>query len=274
MDDKKTDQLVEYLQGPRRKRKNYVIFATNPAFDVDLASKIAGFVRKNFSNLSLAQPRSSKELVRLYSRQIMLLIVDDQFMPYEDLCGTLLQMKSKQKTQNMAAPILFMTDKSRSLIACYSKYLSAFQETDDYIKYRGMNFAQITARINTALNSSGDVRRAKRFKYTVPVLAFYLPGNKNVQAEIMDISIYGAKISITSEQLILRHRDQFKIHLPISGHLPITEGDFIRFPAVVRRVLMGGMQAAISWEHLSAEQNLKLTKLVISYSNQASSRRR
>ncbi|MDD9950935.1 MAG: PilZ domain-containing protein [Zetaproteobacteria bacterium] len=271
-EEKKAAQLVEYLQGPRRKRKNYVIVATGQNFDVDLSHQMAVFLRKNYTNLSLALPRSDKELVRLFSRQIMLLIIDDQFMPYPELCKTLLEMKTKQKTQNMSAPILFLTDRSRELIAHYSDVLSPYQEADDYIKYRGMNFAQISARIQVVLSTNTSTRRAKRFKLKVPVSAYYLPHNKYVQGEIVDMSVFGAKLTITSEKLILRHRDQLKVHLPVTGHLPVESGDFVRFSAIVRRVLMGGRQAAISWEHLSMEQNLKLTKIVISYSNQEAMR--
>jgi len=262
-DEKKSAQIVDYLQGPRKKRKNYILTAFGKNFDQDVASSVHAWVKKNFQNLAVAHPRNVRELTRMFSRQINLLILDDHFCEPERLLEEIKPLKAKKQQQ--ATPVLFFTDDVKSLIHSYHKILLPYQESDNYVAYRSMPMVQVYSRIQAAANIH-QMRRSRRFEINIPVRYFHLSNNQHMQASIVEMSVHGGAIHSTDD-LIFKPNDQLKIHLPVKGYLPPGQGEFFRLPAKVRRVMMGGNKAAVSWEHLSESQHITLTKFVLEYIN-------
>ena len=264
-DDKKQSQaLVDYLQAPRKKRKNYVIVALGDMFDREIGSGIEVFVRKNFNQLAVVSPKNEKELRRLFSRQIVLLVIDDNFKPLEETIDIVVSLK--QKKMAVPAPVLFLTDNAEELIRVYHRDLLAFQEVDNYVNYRSMPLAQINARVQAALNI-GDSRRSRRFDVKVPVSYLHLSRNELLKGEITDISLHGCVI-VAGDDTVFKTSDQFKLHIPTFGLLPPTVGDFFRMSGKVRRVFMGGNKAGLSWEHASEEQSMLLMRFITELVNQ------
>ena len=70
--EERQNNITEYLQTPRRKRKNYVILAMAEGFSHDLLVAISGHVRKSFPHLALSNPKSGKEFSRQFGRNISL----------------------------------------------------------------------------------------------------------------------------------------------------------------------------------------------------------
>lgn len=256
--EEKKQGVVEYLQAPRKKRKNYVIIAVGAGFDKEITSSLEIYIRKNFSHLAIAMPKNENELKRLYSREIVLLIIDDNFKELEetlDLVGNF-----KQKKAEAISPVIFLTDRAENLIASYHKKLIVHQEVDNYVPYRNMPLTRIFARVQSALNIK-DARRSRRFSINIPVNYLYLAENKIYNGNLVDISLHGGILQSTKDKLF-KLQDQFKLHLPSNGILPPTSGDFLRLSAKVRRLFLSGDKVGISWEYLSETQHLLLTKYV------------
>ena len=267
-EEKKNSQVVEYLQGPRRKRKNYILMAVRPNFDPDLLAAINQFVKKNFSQFALVQPKGKDELVRLFSRQIVLTMVDDSFIELDDLLFVLKEMKIKKS--GLASPVLFFTENIARLINAYHKVLLPFQEMDNYLSYRTMQRAQIFARIQNSLTKKNG-RNARRYKFNINVNYFNLRRDKYFNGKIIELSSQGGLLHCLEEE-IFNQGDQLKLHIPLMGYLPLDVGEFIRVSGRVRRVLMGGTKAAISWEYLGEDQFIRLTDFILEYVNQQSRR--
>lgn len=262
-EEKKSSLVVDYLQGPRKKRKNYILSVFGKSFDPDVSSAVHGWVKKNFPNLAFTSPRNVKELTRMFSRQINLLMADDEFCDRETLLNQIKIMKSKK--QNQGSPVLFFTNDVKSLIESYHKILLPYQEIDNYVSYRSMPMNQIYSRIQAAINIKAT-RKSRRFEINIPVRYFHLSKDRYLSGHIVEISVHGGMIH-SEEDLIFKTYDQLKIHIPVKGLLPPEHGEFIRVPAKVRRVMMGGNKAAISWEYLSETQHLTLTSFVLEYVN-------
>lgn len=262
-EDKKSSAVEDYLQGPRKKRKNYVITAFGKSFDPDISSGIYAFLRKNFSQLAVNSPKSEKEFSRLFTRQIVLVILEDGFGDMDSLMSSIKTLKERKNT--VAIPVLFLTDNSINLIDKYHKYLMPYQEVDNYVVYRTMPMQQIIARIQTVL-SQKESRRSRRYKFDIPSRYFDLKKGQYFECMIHDMSAHGAVIRSLKDE-IFNEGGQLKIHIPVHNYLPPTAGEFIRLTAKIRRVLMGGNQACISWEYLSHVQYAQLTEFIIEYIN-------
>ena len=262
-EEKKVAQVVEYLQGPRKKRKSYIISAFGSSFDSEVSSAIQSWVKKNYSNVATASPKHVRELSRLFSRQILLLMVDDQYCDLEELMEEIKQLKSKK--HNAGTPVLFFTEDIKTLIETYHKILLPHQEADNYVSYRSLPMNQIYSRIQAAMNVRA-ARRSKRFNIDIPVRFFHLSKNQFIEGHLVEMSVHGGELEC-GEDLIFKKHDQMKIHLPVKGYLPPEMGEFFRVPARVRRVKMGGNIAALSWEHLSEVQHNQLTSFVLEYMN-------
>lgn len=261
LDDKRqSSQVVEYLQGPRKKRKNYILMVLGQNFDPDVRFAIQSLVKEHFSSHTLSIPKSMKEFKRLYSRQILLVIIDDKFMKDESqLMKDLLELK-KRKTDS-PIPLLFLCDDGPKLIQEYHKFLLPYQESDSYLVYKNMNLNILKSKINSALNRK-DVRKSRRYYVNIKVDYQNLSTMKSFQGTISDVSIHGASITCNSDN-IFREKDQLKIRLPLLGMHSNIPGDYIKLSAKVRRVSLGGITAGISWEYITESQNYILTEYVL-----------
>lgn len=258
-DDK--SNISDYLQAPRKKRKNYVIVAMPQEFDPETTIALESFVRKQFPNLAVSRPESVTELTRQFGRNISLLIVSDEFEPeFQDkLMDLILALKEKRRTETI--PVMFLSRSPEKLIADYHNKLLAYHETDDYFELPITNRLQFFARVKDALELKNK-RRGKRYNVSLKVQFHVLSRDRNYVGELKDLSVYGASIQ-SQEDLLFRTGDQIRISIPTSGILPPTElGEFFKVSAKVRRVFISGTTAGISFEHLSIEQHRRITALL------------
>lgn len=264
-EEKKQKQgVVEYLQAPKRKRKNYVLLAVGPSFDREVSAGIEVYIKKNFDQLAISIPKDEVDLKRLFSRQIVLLVIEDDFNGLERTLEIVASLKEKKK--DSVIPVLFLTDRPQQLIQAYHEKLLPYQEVDNYIFYRGIPLTQIYSRIQSALNLS-ESRRSKRFRVNIPVSYFRLSKNQSYSGTLIDISLHGA-VLLGGEDVIFSTSDQFRIQIPSLGLLPPTQGEFFKLSAVVRRVFMGGNKVGISWEYMTENQHLTILRFVSEYINQ------
>src|SRR5438034_143710 len=77
--EKSGGKVADYLSAPRKKRKSYVLMAFGRGAQQDLSAGIEHFIRANFKGVAIAAPKSPEELFKNFSRQIVLLIFDDEF---------------------------------------------------------------------------------------------------------------------------------------------------------------------------------------------------
>jgi hypothetical protein len=258
LEEKKQQGVVDYLQAPRKKRKNYVVFAVGESFHKDTAASMEIFVRKNFPAMAIAAPKNIQDLKRLFTREISLLVIDDHFSSLDDTLDVVAYFKEKKNAT--LSPVLFLTEDPSRLITSYQKRLMIHQEVDNYIPYRNLPLAQIYARIQHGLNIK-EARRSRRFSIVVPVKYLLLSRNKFFDGQLIDISIHGAVLKSSLEEGF-KVSDQLKLHLPSFGILPNQNGEFLRLSAKVRRLFLSGDKCGISWEYISDEQHFLLTKYV------------
>ncbi len=71
--------ISDFLQAPRRKRKNYVILALSEHVGFQMISGLEKYVRGKYKQLAVSKPKNPDELKRQFGRNINLLVIDDQF---------------------------------------------------------------------------------------------------------------------------------------------------------------------------------------------------
>ncbi len=255
VEDKKQSKIEDYLTGPRKKRKNFVIFALGEAFDIDLAQAMDDFIKKNYPQLSTSKPKNPQDLTRQFGRNISLLIIDDNFDDIHIVLGLVKALKEKRRSETI--PVLFMTRNAPGLIALYHKELLLYHETDEYIVYPGIQKARVCARIKVGIEDNNK-RRSRRYTVFIPVTFFHLSRDTIIEGHLVDLSLHGAVLEAESD-VIFRAGDQIKISLPIADHYEHTSGDFIKVSARVRRVFISGTKVSISFEHVSDRQLEALT---------------
>ncbi len=250
--------VVDHLTAPRKKRKSYVVLAFGKGMDAELASSIEKFIRSNFASMSLAFPRNRKDIIKMANRQIVMIAVDDHFAAMEDTIETVRAVKTKKGTT--AVPVVFFTNEADKLIHLYNEKLLPFQEVDEYILYKSLPPNQVMSRINKLLKEKNP-RRSRRFQTEIDMSFFHLTKDKTLNGHIKDMSLHGALIQ-ADKDVIFKSGDQIRINLPVAKYIDHHEGEFMKVSARVRRVFLGGNEAAISWEYLSDHQTLKLTEFI------------
>ncbi|SMF67153.1 PilZ domain-containing protein [Pseudobacteriovorax antillogorgiicola] len=259
-EEKKQSKIEDYLTGPRRKRKNYVIFALGDNFDMDLAQAMEQFVKKTYSTLSTSMPQSPQELSRQFGRNISLLVIDDEFDDIHVVLGLVKALKEKRR--NELIPVLFLTRNAPELVNLYHKELLLYHETDEYIVYTGMARTRIFNRIKTGVEDQNR-RRSRRYNVFIPVSFFLLSKDLMIEGHIIDLSLHGAVLESDAE-IIFRVGDQVKLSIPVSDHLDHHHGDFIKVSAKVRRVFISGTKVSVSFEYVTDNQNHLLTQFLTS----------
>lgn len=258
-DDKKENKgrVADYLQAPRKKRKSYVIAALGPGTS-HLYSGIEAFLRSQFKGASLAQPKTIEELVKNFSRQIILLILDDEFTDLEATLKIVAELKRKKNSQ--VIPTLFLTRQPQQLVTHYHKLLRTFQESDDYIDWSRAEITHVFSKIKNGLNQQ-FARKSRRFKVDIPIRFLLVSDDKVHTGRLVDMSVHGTLLR-TESDLILRTNEQIKMYIPTMGLIPGYSEDFLRVSGKVRRVFISGNFAGISFEHLSESIQLLITTLV------------
>ena len=256
--------LSDYLQAPRRKRKNYIIMAFGQNFSRELAADIETFAKKTFTNLAVSTPSSLNELTRQFGRNIALLIINDEFDTLDNVIASVKSMKEKRHDEQI--PVLFLTRSTNDLIKKYHEELLPYHETDDFIQYPGTPNQKIYAIIKNGVDFR-NARKSRRYKVELPMKFFHLSKNQDYTAEILDLSIHGALVSTKNTASdesgqLFDIGDQLLLKIPVTNYLDITDGDFIKVSGVVKRVYISGTRAAIAFQHVSETRLKQLTEVI------------
>lgn len=257
---KSTQAVVEYLQAPRRKRKSYVILAAGQNIDPDTVQAIQRFMRTNYPKLSFITVRSTDDLLKYGQRNIVLAIIDDQLTERRETLSAIRKIKEQKPEGSL--PTLFLTRDPAALVEVYHQDMPAWHEVDEYIQFadlpRHAMFRKIKAGIETKYQ-----RRGRRYKVSMPVHFQILDsGDKKFLGSILDFSIHGALLSVQDNEHHFTARDQILIHIPLSKYIK-GESDIFKVSAKVRRVLISGDKAGVSWEYVSEEKLNTLTRLLL-----------
>jgi hypothetical protein len=251
-EDKKGAQnkLEAYLQGPRKKRKNYVILALGESFDRSIAGGIENYVKKSYPQLAISSAKTTEELTRQFGRNISLLIINDVFDNRTEIMTLIRTLKDRRREETI--PVLFLTKEPENLIGAYHEHLLLHRESDEYIVYTAKTLPQILSRVKNGIDAKNR-RKSRRYPVNIPLTYYHLTHDNLSTGHLIDLSLHGALVQ-GEEDMIFKMGDQIKISVPTAGYLNLDTGDFIRISGRVRRVFISGNQVAISFEHLSDRQ--------------------
>jgi len=263
-DDKSAQATItDYLQAPRKNRKNYVIMALGPSFSRDLAGDLENFARKAFQNISVSMPNNTAELSRQFGRKISLLLISDEFDDLDKVIDLVKALKERRQSEKI--PVLFLTRNARPLIEKYHENLLPYHETDDFLQYPGMARQRIYSAIKNGIENRNS-RKTKRYRFTQNVTFFHLSRGEEMEAELLDINVHGALIKAPGS-LLFKIGDQLMIKILASDYVGLENGDFIKLPCRIRRVFISGNMGAVSFENISEYKLRTLTKLVTAIVN-------
>jgi hypothetical protein len=267
--DSRAQSVADYLQAPRRKRRSYVITALG-ARTLEFRAGIDAFIKTQYKNTSVANSRDVEDLLRSFKRKVLLLILDDEFVGIEE--SLQLALKFKKISKEASPPILFLTRNPELLIEGYRRVLAGFHEGDDYIHYPKFGLAHITSRIRAGLLFQYR-RRSRRYRVSLDLQYYLLTDDQYHTGKIIDLSVHGGLIE-AADGHVFRPGEQLKLHLPIfAGNGGHDKGEFLHLSARVRRVVISGTQAGISFEHMTEHQSLALTELVTDISRRQLAKR-
>ncbi|MBC7533089.1 MAG: PilZ domain-containing protein [Oligoflexus sp.] len=253
------NKLEAYLQGPRKKRKNYVILALGDHFEYQIASGIENFVKKSYPALALSTAKTVDELTRQFGRNISLLVINDSFAPRDEVMKVVKALKEKRRDDNI--PVIFLTKDAEALIKSYHGELLLYRESDEYLVYPSTSLPQILSRVKNGIDAKNR-RKSRRYPVNMPVTYFHLTHDTKADGRLIDLSMHGALLT-AGENTIFRLGDQVKISIPCSNFIHIADGDFIKISGRVRRVFISGNQVAISFEHVSEKQAQLIGQLLL-----------
>jgi hypothetical protein len=256
--DKKS--MLEHLQAPRRKRRNYVFLAVGPDIDSNLLTKVEQFISLNFPVMTVHVVPSLADLEKLLTKQVNLIIVSDGFAPFDRILPLLRQFK--ETNLQTGFPILFLTRDEENLISKYQSILAAYQETDDYLALSGMSDKHLLAKIQERLNPKIPHRRARRFPANLSVRYTDLKSGKFYSGVIEDISLFGCLLAKDPSAPQFTKFDQIRIFMPNEGFISKQFGDSIPFFARTSRVLLGGERTGLTWAQMSEEKHAILFKIL------------
>ena len=263
---KSTQAVVDYLQAPRKKRKSYIILAASQNIDTDTIQAIQRFIKSQYPKLTFVTIKNPDDLLKYSQKNIVLAIIDDQLTKREETLKIIKKLK-EQKSEG-PLPTLFLTKEPEELVSAYKKELHAWHEVDEYIEFPDAPRHAIFRKIKTGIETKYQ-RRGRRYKVNIPVFFQVLDsGEKKFPGTIVDFSIHGALLTVNQSQHHFSAKDQIIVHIPLSKYIK-GEADIFRLSARVRRVLISGDKAGISWEYLSDEKVTTMTKLLMSIVNVA-----
>ena len=148
-DSKNENSVSDFLQGPRRRRKAFVMMCMRENFDADLHLNIVNFIQTNFGQFAVTTPKTVAEMQRQMGRNISLLIVDDEFTEIHELMKQVDALKKRSKSGPV--PTLFFSRKSDELIKVYHQDLLHYHEIDELVPYDRLSTVQVLARVRVGL---------------------------------------------------------------------------------------------------------------------------
>jgi PilZ domain len=256
-------RVAEILQGPRRKRRSYVFLALKPDLAADFGNSLEAFVKSTFKQLGVSRPETQEDFRKAFTRQISLLVYDDQFLPQD--IGFEMLAELKRKSTDGAVPVLFLTRDPRNLVDVYNQRLAPFQENDDYLDIRRMSNAELFSRIKTAVQS-GNQRRSRRYRANIDLTYTLLGTDLQHQAKIFDLSMHGALLRDEAGR-IFHDAEQLRLSIPLGKVADLAEGEYLKLSCRVRRTFMVGKEAGVSFEYLTDEKSLILAKIITGLAN-------
>lgn len=265
----KTRGVADYLSENRKKRKSYVLLALGKSVPADLGAGMESFIRAQYKNMAIAQPKTPADLIKQLGRQVVLLIYDDEFASLDDGLKLISDMKRRKSAQMV--PVLFLTRQPENLIEAYNRLLLPFHEMDEYLNLTRATPAHVYSKIKLGMVNKNR-RRSRRYKIDMPIKFMSLVKDEWVNANLIDLSMHGAMLR-ADESRIFRAGEQIKIEVPVSDYLSSEQGDYLKLSAKVRRVFISGNSAGLSFEHLSDRQTTSLTKLLTEIVNGQQARR-
>ncbi len=268
------NKVADYLAAPRKKRKSYVVTALGRGIPSDLGLGIEQLIKSQFKALAFSQVQNADELLKIFNRQMVLLVIDDEFADLDKVLNFVSEMKKKKN--NGGVPVLFLTRDPATLINNYNQAMMPYHEVDDYVNYLDASKQEIGSRIRHAINNRNR-RRGRRYQVDLEISYTSLGDPNARKGRVLDLSIHGILLRDMNNQ-IFRDADQVIMSLPTTGILKRHLGDFLNLPGRIRRVGILGTIAGISFEHMSDNQfkllTEYLTNLVTSYNTQRSSQSR
>lgn len=254
------NKLEAYLQGPRKKRKNYVILALGDNFDRSIASGLDSYVKRTYPALAISTAKNLDELTRQFGRNISLLIINDTFAERETVMKTIRALKEKRRDETI--PVLFLTKDAEALIESYHKDLLLYRESDEYLVYPSTSLPQILSRVKNGIDAKNR-RKSRRYPVNIQTTYYHLTHDRLSEGRLIDLSLHGALFA-ADPTTIFRLGDQIKINIPSSEYMHLPTGDFIKISGRVRRVFISGNQVAVSFEHVSEKQSELIGQLLLS----------
>ena len=260
-DDKSSAQDVsDYLtNATKKKRKSYAVCAFGINFDSQIAAGIVGHIKTTYPQLVLAQPKNVEEFKKQFVRDINLIVIDDEFVANQ--VNTLEAVRAlKEKKIDHVPPTLFLTRQPESLVKQYNVTMSQFHEADDYIQVNEVPLAQVFNRIKTTVEG-GTKRRSRRYRTDFLAQITILGQPKPMDVTVVDISIHGIQVR-SNVPIVFRTNEQMIVSLNMGGIVLSVDGEFLKVSGRVRRVMIGGNVAGISFEYLSIRQLRLLTEFL------------
>jgi hypothetical protein len=242
-----SNTVSNFLQAPRRKRKNYIIMALGKNFSEDIAADIESYARKAFPALAFSNPANPIELSRQFGRNISLLIISDDFESIDTIIDLVKTLKEKRRTERI--PVLFLTKNAKSLVEKYHAHLASNEPIDDFIQYPGVARYKIFSAIKVCVDQKTQ-KKIKRYSISIPITMFHLTLNRDVEAELLELTLHSAVI-LSKEGLQLTSGDQLLLKMPAYDLAEHNSGDFFKISAKVRKVFITGNTASVSFEHLT-----------------------
>jgi hypothetical protein len=261
---KNTPGVVDYLQSPRKKRKNFIVIATGPAVDSETKQAMVRFAKQQYPKFAVSTPQTKEEFVRQFTRNIVLAIVSDDFTGTETLP---LVKRMKQEKHESAVPVLFLTNSPDSLIKSYSELLAPWQEVDEYVITNLTPRQYLFAKIKSGVDERYR-RRSRRYKVSFPAAFTVLnQGDRKFSGTILDLSIHGALLRVNDDYTFNKN-DQIMIHIPLGKFVKSTGTDILRVGGRIKRIFIAGDTAGIAWDNLSEYKIASLTSLLTSIIDQ------
>ena len=248
--------VADHLQGPRRKKREFVFFAFGGGFDRGLYREIDSYFHQKHPSFYYARPKNPGDFNRMAGRKMLVMMIDDSF---NGINGNIDVVRAiKERAGSEAAPIIFFTQDRDALILEYNRRLKFYQESDSYIEYSNLNKAQIFDRIDRVLMTMNTGRKSRRYRVNMEIEFGLFGVERKMPVRLIDLSMHGAQIEFAEPQEY-HPGQQLRVRVPLTRNGYQQSGEFLLLSGKFRRVFLNGRRFGVSWEHLSAKQHMMLT---------------
>ncbi|MBP9706347.1 MAG: PilZ domain-containing protein [Oligoflexales bacterium] len=259
--EKSQGSVADYLDGPKKKQKHFILLALSETIPSELKSAIESYLKNQFKNFQISRPKNSQELMKSIKRQIKVLIVDDEFSPLDETIENVKKFKEKHYENDI--PVLFLSRNPALLIENYHNKLLMYQESDDYVQYSKLRNEDVLNKIKNIINGEHK-RRSRRYKLNIPVTYYQFRYNRVGKGFIVDLSMHGALLKGESDH-IFEGDEQIKISMPIRGFVDPASGEYLSLATRVKRIFIAGSKVGLSFEYMNEDKITKLSEFLVNY---------